>query len=98
MMDELKDVKRTLNPTEVLLVVDAMTGQEAAGNCIILLFFKSLIALNDFVAYIPTLVIFTALVTTFNLEIGITGAILTKLDGDSRGGAALSVKEVSLLQ
>ncbi|KAJ9565215.1 hypothetical protein OSB04_001181 [Centaurea solstitialis] len=66
MMEELKDVKRTLNPTEVLLVVDAMTGQEAA-----------------------------ALVTTFNVEIGITGAILTKLDGDSRGGAALSVKEVS---
>ncbi|ESR43416.1 hypothetical protein CICLE_v10011285mg [Citrus x clementina] len=66
MMDELKDVKRVLNPTEVLLVVDAMTGQEAA-----------------------------ALVTTFNIEIGITGAILTKLDGDSRGGAALSVKEVS---
>ncbi|KAJ6745947.1 SIGNAL RECOGNITION PARTICLE 54K PROTEIN SRP54 [Salix koriyanagi] len=66
MMDELKDVKRVLNPTEVLLVVDAMTGQEAG-----------------------------ALVTTFNLEIGITGAILTKLDGDSRGGAALSVKEIS---
>ncbi|KAL6998044.1 signal-recognition-particle GTPase [Sarracenia purpurea var. burkii] len=66
MMDELKEVKRAINPTEVLLVVDAMTGQEAA-----------------------------ALVTTFNLEIGITGAILTKLDGDSRGGAALSVKEVS---
>ncbi|KMT06771.1 hypothetical protein BVRB_7g159310 [Beta vulgaris subsp. vulgaris] len=66
MMDELKEVKRAVNPTEVLLVVDAMTGQEAA-----------------------------ALVTTFNLEIGITGAILTKLDGDSRGGAALSVKEVS---
>lgn len=66
MMDELKEVKRVLNPTEVLLVVDAMTGQEAA-----------------------------ALVTTFNLEIGITGAIMTKLDGDSRGGAALSVKEVS---
>ncbi|KAL8515222.1 hypothetical protein ACS0TY_014075 [Phlomoides rotata] len=36
-----------------------------------------------------------ALVTTFNVEIGITGAILTKLDGDSRGGAALSVREVS---
>ncbi|KAG6386208.1 hypothetical protein SASPL_155099 [Salvia splendens] len=66
MMDELKDVKKVLNPTEVLLVVDAMTGQEAA-----------------------------ALVTSFNVEIGITGAILTKLDGDSRGGAALSVKEVS---
>lgn len=40
---------------------------------------------------------FIALVTTFNVEIGITGAILTKLDGDSRGGAALSVKEVSSL-
>ncbi|KAL5976347.1 hypothetical protein ACLOJK_020678 [Asimina triloba] len=66
MMDELKEVKKAVNPTEVLLVVDAMTGQEAA-----------------------------ALVTSFNLEIGITGAILTKLDGDSRGGAALSVKEVS---
>lgn len=36
----------------------------------------------------------TGLVASFNLEIGITGAILTKLDGDSRGGAALSVKEV----
>ncbi|CAL0309970.1 unnamed protein product [Lupinus luteus] len=66
MMDELKEVKRVLNPTETLLVVDAMTGQEAAG-----------------------------LVSSFNLEIGITGAIMTKLDGDSRGGAALSVKEVS---
>ncbi|KAJ1686264.1 hypothetical protein LUZ63_017654 [Rhynchospora breviuscula] len=66
MMDELKEVKQAVNPTEALLVVDAMTGQEAA-----------------------------ALVTTFNIEIGITGAILTKLDGDSRGGAALSVKEVS---
>ncbi|MCO5562956.1 hypothetical protein L7F22_016592 [Adiantum nelumboides] len=66
MMDELKQMKKVLNPTEVLLVVDAMTGQEAA-----------------------------ALVSAFNLEIGITGAILAKLDGDSRGGAALSVKEVS---
>ncbi|XP_062198090.1 signal recognition particle subunit SRP54, chloroplastic-like [Phragmites australis] len=66
MMNELKEVKKAMNPTEVLLVVDAMTGQEAAG-----------------------------LVSSFNDEIGITGAILTKLDGDSRGGAALSVKEVS---
>ncbi|WVZ60176.1 hypothetical protein U9M48_010229 [Paspalum notatum var. saurae] len=65
MMNELKEVKKAVNPTEVLLVVDAMTGQEAAG-----------------------------LVSSFNDEIGITGAILTKLDGDSRGGAALSVKEV----
>ncbi|XAR69759.1 Signal-recognition-particle GTPase [Bertholletia excelsa] len=68
MMDELKEVKKAINPTEVLLVVDAMTGQEAA-----------------------------ALVTTFNIEIGITGAILTKLDGDSRGGAALSVKECQVV-
>ncbi|XP_019082986.1 PREDICTED: uncharacterized protein LOC104700234 isoform X4 [Camelina sativa] len=60
MMDELKDVKKFLNPTEVLLVVDTMTGQEAS-----------------------------ALVTTFDVEIGITGATLTKLDG-----AALSLKEV----
>ncbi|KAL8152934.1 LOW QUALITY PROTEIN: hypothetical protein V2J09_010694 [Rumex salicifolius] len=66
MMDELREVKQSIKPTEVLLVVDAMTGQEAA-----------------------------ALVTTFNVEIGISGAILTKLDGDSRGGAALSVREVS---
>jgi signal recognition particle subunit SRP54 len=39
--------------------------------------------------------IWSGLVSSFNDEIGITGAILTKLDGDSRGGAALSVKEVS---
>jgi len=66
MMNELKEVKKAVKPTEVLLVVDAMTGQEAG-----------------------------ALVGAFNVEIGITGAILTKLDGDSRGGAALSIKEVS---
>ncbi|XP_002964409.2 signal recognition particle 54 kDa protein, chloroplastic [Selaginella moellendorffii] len=66
MMDELKQMKKVLNPNEVLLVVDAMTGQEAA-----------------------------ALVSAFNLEVGITGAIMTKVDGDSRGGAALSVREVS---
>ncbi|RLM98224.1 hypothetical protein C2845_PM06G13980 [Panicum miliaceum] len=80
MMNELKEVKKAVNPTEVLLVVDAMTGQEAAViqeiSC------RSEIWLLHFV-------------TTFNIEIGITGAILTKLDGDSRGGAALSVKEVS---
>ncbi|KAJ7537310.1 hypothetical protein O6H91_11G000600 [Diphasiastrum complanatum] len=66
MMNELKQMKQVLNPTEIFLVVDAMTGQEAA-----------------------------ALVAAFNLEVGLTGAILTKLDGDSRGGAALSIKEVS---
>ncbi|GJP49599.1 hypothetical protein CLOM_g8786 [Closterium sp. NIES-68] len=66
MMEELRSIKGAVSPTEVLLVVDAMTGQEAAS-----------------------------LVAAFNAEVSITGAILTKIDGDSRGGAALSVKEVS---
>mmetsp|Transcript_6365 Transcript_6365/g.14123 ORF Transcript_6365/g.14123 Transcript_6365/m.14123 type:complete len:540 (+) Transcript_6365:46-1665(+) len=66
MMTELKDIKTAVRPTDTLLVVDAMTGQEAAS-----------------------------LVKTFNDEVDITGAILTKMDGDSRGGAALSVREVS---
>lgn len=47
--------------------------------------------------YLPLLIFLSALVGAFNVEIGITGAILTKLDGDSRGGAALSIKEVSQL-
>ena len=66
MMQELQNVKNVVNPTDVLLVVDAMTGQEAAQ-----------------------------LVKSFDEVAAITGAVLTKLDGDSRGGAALSVKEVS---
>ena len=66
MMSELADIKKTITPHEVLLVVDAMTGQEAAN-----------------------------LTRTFHEEIGITGAILTKLDGDTRGGAALSVRRIS---
>ncbi|WPT10645.1 Signal recognition particle 54 kDa protein [Picochlorum sp. SENEW3] len=66
MMQELKDLKQVVNPTDVLLVVDAMTGQEAA-----------------------------TLVKSFDEAVSITGAILTKTDGDTRGGAALSVKEVS---
>ncbi len=66
MMSELADIKRSISPHEVLLVVDAMTGQEAAN-----------------------------LTRTFHEEIGITGAILTKLDGDTRGGAALSVRRIS---
>ncbi|KVH94543.1 AAA+ ATPase domain-containing protein [Cynara cardunculus var. scolymus] len=74
MMEELKDVKRTLNPTEVLLVVDAMTGQEAAAT-----------EIPIFIFYHTDRGDIAALVTTFNVEIGITGAILTKLDGDSRG-------------
>lgn len=66
MMAELLRIKQTVQPHETLLVVDAMTGQEAAN-----------------------------LTRTFHDEIGITGAILTKMDGDSRGGAALSVRRIS---
>jgi signal recognition particle subunit SRP54 len=66
MMGELARIKDTIKPDDTLLVVDAMTGQEAAN-----------------------------LTYTFHDQIGITGAILTKLDGDSRGGAALSVRQVS---
>lgn len=66
MMAELAQVKAAVQPHEVLLVVDAMTGQEAAN-----------------------------LTRTFHDQIGITGAILTKMDGDTRGGAALSVRRVS---
>jgi signal recognition particle subunit SRP54 len=66
MMAELADIKTAIQPQEVLLVVDAMTGQEAAN-----------------------------LTRTFHEEIGITGAILTKMDGDARGGAALSVRQIS---
>lgn len=66
MMAELARIKDTVQPDEVLLVVDAMTGQEAAN-----------------------------LTRTFHQQIGITGAILTKMDGDTRGGAALSVRRIS---
>lgn len=66
MMAELAQVKDAVNPDEVLLVVDSMTGQEAAN-----------------------------VTRSFHEEIGITGAILTKMDGDSRGGAALSIRTIS---
>jgi signal recognition particle subunit SRP54 len=66
MMGELAEIKKAVQPHDTLLVVDAMTGQEAAN-----------------------------LTHTFHEQIGITGAILTKLDGDTRGGAALSVRQVS---
>jgi signal recognition particle subunit SRP54 len=66
MMAELARIKQAVQPHETLLVVDSMTGQEAAN-----------------------------LTRTFHDQIGITGAILTKLDGDSRGGAALSVRQIS---
>lgn len=66
MMAELAAIKEAVQPHEILLVVDAMTGQEAAN-----------------------------LTRAFHEQVGITGAILTKLDGDTRGGAALSVRQVS---
>ncbi|MDL2237265.1 signal recognition particle protein [Christensenellaceae bacterium OttesenSCG-928-K19] len=66
MMGELKELKQTANPTETLLVLDAMTGQDAVNAA-----------------------------TTFNDNIGIDGVILTKIDGDTRGGAAMSVRAVT---
>ncbi len=66
LMDELKRMKETLSPTEILLTIDAMTGQDAVN-----------------------------VAKSFNDALGITGVILTKTDGDTRGGAALSVKSVT---
>ncbi len=66
LMKELKDVKKEVSPTEILLVVDSMTGQDAV-----------------------------TVAESFNNDLDITGVILTKLDGDTRGGAALSIKAIT---
>lgn len=66
LMDELVDVKAAVNPDEVFLVVDAMTGQDAVN-----------------------------VADSFNDQLDISGVLLTKLDGDTRGGAALSIKAVT---
>ncbi len=66
LMQELSEIKAAVNPTEILLVVDAMTGQDAVNAA-----------------------------QSFNDQLDISGVILTKLDGDARGGAALSVKAVT---
>ncbi|HZK43810.1 MAG TPA: signal recognition particle protein [Syntrophomonadaceae bacterium] len=66
LMGELKQIKSAVNPDEILLVVDAMTGQDAVN-----------------------------IAESFNEDLGLTGLVLTKLDGDTRGGAALSVKAVT---
>ena len=66
LMQELRDVKAAVKPQEILLVVDAMTGQDAV-----------------------------TVADTFNDNLGIDGVILTKLDGDTRGGAAISVRAVT---
>ena len=66
MMSELEEIRKRTSPRETLLIVDAMTGQEAV-----------------------------AVAEEFNRRVGITGLILTKADGDARGGAALSVRAVA---
>ena len=66
LMGELEDIKAAVSPTEILLTVDAMTGQVA-----------------------------TQVAEEFNRRLDITGVILTKLDGDTRGGACLSIKKVT---
>ena len=66
LMNELKSIKETVSPSEILLVVDAMTGQDAVN-----------------------------VASSFEEALGIDGVILTKLDGDTRGGAALSVRSVT---
>ena len=66
LMDEIKGLKELLNPTEILLVVDAMTGQDAVNVS-----------------------------QKFNEVMDVTGVVLTKLDCDTRGGAALSIREVT---
>ena len=66
MMNELQEIKAAVQPHEILLVVDAMTGQDAVN-----------------------------VAQTFNEKLDISGVILTKLDGDTRGGAALSVRHVT---
>ena len=66
LMEELRQIKRQVNPTEILLVADSMTGQDAVN-----------------------------VAKEFNDSLDIDGVILTKLDGDARGGAALSIKAVT---
>ena len=66
LMNELKDIKKEVKPHEILLVVDAMTGQDA-------------VTISE----------------SFNKDLDISGVILTKLDGDTRGGAALSIKAIT---
>jgi signal recognition particle subunit SRP54 len=66
LMSELEEIKRRTKPAEVLLVADAMTGQEAVN-----------------------------IATGFNQRVGLSGLILTKIDGDARGGAALSMRAVT---
>lgn len=65
LMEELKEIKKAINPTEILLVIDSMIGQEAVSVS-----------------------------KAFNDALDVTGVVLTKIDGDTRGGAALSIRSV----
>ena len=65
-MQELKDIKKDLNPNEILFTIDAMMGQDSVN-----------------------------VAKEFNDQLDVTGIIITKLDGDTRGGVALSVKAVT---
>jgi signal recognition particle subunit SRP54 len=66
LMEELKRIKAALNPSEILMVADAMTGQDAVKS-----------------------------VSSFDAELDLSGVILTKLDGDAKGGAALSIRAIT---
>ena len=66
LMDEMAELKKLLNPSEILFVADAMTGQDAVNSA-----------------------------KAFNDLLAITGAVLTKMDGDARGGAALSIRQIT---
>lgn len=66
LMKELADIKEKVNPSEILLLVDAMSGQDAVNTAL-----------------------------AFNTKLGLTGAIMSKLDSDARGGAALSIKHLT---
>ena len=66
LMTELQQLKEQLNPSEILFVADAMTGQDAVKSA-----------------------------DEFHKRLGITGVILTKMDGDARGGAALSIRTIT---
>lgn len=66
LMEELRELKSALNPSEILFVADAMTGQDAVRSA-----------------------------DEFHKQLGITGVVLTKMDGDARGGAALSIRSIT---
>src|SRR5207248_8403485 len=66
LMEEMQSLKKLLNPSEILFVADAMTGQDAVKSA-----------------------------DEFHKQLGITGIILTKMDGDARGGAALSIRSIT---